>query len=125
MKGESVYEGTLVESLDSVDETDWDKLAGSNPFMTHRFLRLMQESSCVSEKKGWVPRYAVLRLDGVLVAASTCYLKLHSRGEFVFDQGWAEAFERHGLNYYPKLLVAAPFTPVQGPRLLARDDDAR
>jgi predicted N-acyltransferase len=93
--------------------------------MGYKFLKLMQEAGCVGASKGWLPQYVLVRREGRLVAASTCYVKSHSRGEFVFDQGWAEAFQRHGLSYYPKLLVAAPFTPVQGPRLLAQDADAR
>ena len=125
MKPESVYEASVVPSLDSVEEQDWQRLAGAHPFMSYKFLTLMQASGCVGADKGWLAQYILVRRDDRLVAASTCYVKSHSRGEFVFDQGWAEAFERNGLDYYPKLLVAAPFTPVQGPRLLAQDDDAR
>ncbi len=125
MVSQAMYEASVVPSLDSVDEPDWQRLAGSNPFMGYKFLKLMQTTGCVGAAKGWLPRYVLLRRDGRLVGASTCYVKSHSRGEFVFDQGWAEAFERHGLDYYPKLLVAAPFTPVQGPRLLAEDGQAR
>ena len=125
MKADNVYEASLVSSLDSVDEGDWQRLAGGSPFMSFKFLKLMQDSGCVDARKGWLPQYVLVHQDGRLVAASTCYVKSHSRGEFVFDQGWAEAFERHGLSYYPKLLVASPFTPVQGPRLLAQDNDAR
>lgn len=122
---QGMYEASVVPSLELVDESDWRRLAGAHPFMSYKFLQLMQTSGCVGASKGWLPRYVLLRRDGRLVGASTCYVKSHSRGEFVFDQGWAEAFERHGIDYYPKLLVAAPFTPVQGPRLLAEDGESR
>jgi predicted N-acyltransferase len=119
------YEVSVVASLEGVEEAHWQQLSGSNPFVGHKFLSLMQSTGCVGARKGWLPQYVLLHRDEQLVGASACYLKSHSRGEFVFDQGWAEAFERHGLKYYPKLLVAAPFTPVQGPRLLAQDSQAR
>ncbi len=125
MKVERSFEVSVVPSLDAVDESEWQRLTESNPFMSYGFLKLMQDSGCVRADNGWFPQYVLVRLEGRLVAASPCFFKSHSRGEFVFDQGWAEAFERHGLNYYPKLLVAAPFTPVQGPRLLAADALAR
>ena len=125
MEAGSTYEVSVVASLEEVDEADWQRLSGSNPFVSYRFLSLMQATGCVGARKGWLPQYVLVHCDGQLVGASACYFKSHSRGEFVFDQGWAEAFERHGLTYYPKLLVAAPFTPVQGPRLLAQDAQAR
>jgi predicted N-acyltransferase len=125
MKAKSVYEASVVSSLDSVEEQDWERLVNSSTFMGYKFLKLMQDAGCVGADKGWLPQYLLVRRQGHLVAAATCYVKSHSRGEFVFDQGWAEAFERNGLHYYPKLLVAAPFTPVQGARLLAQDADAR
>lgn len=125
MEAGSEYEVSVVASLEEVEEADWQRLSGLNPFVGYRFLRLMQATGCVGARKGWLPQYVLVHRDGRLVGGSACYFKSHSRGEFVFDQGWAEAFERHGLKYYPKLLVAAPFTPVQGPRLLAEDAQAR
>lgn len=115
----------VVSVLDGVDEAQWQHLAGENPFVGYRFLSLLQETGCVSAKTGWHAQYLLLRRGGLLVGAAPSFFKTHSRGEFVFDQSWAQAFEQHGLAYYPKLLVAAPFTPVQGPRLLAHDDSAR
>jgi len=122
---ESRYSARVVESLDLVPEAEWQMLAGGNPFVSHRFLRLLQDTACVSPDKGWHPQYLLLTQGKALAGAAACYFKTHSWGEFVFDQSWARAFEQHGLPYYPKLIAASPFTPVQGPRLLARDADAR
>jgi predicted N-acyltransferase len=125
MTASPCYSTTVVGSLASVSELDWQVLAGDNPFMGYSFLNLLQETGCASPGTGWQPRYLLLKCGDQLIGAAPCFLKMHSRGEFVFDQAWAQAFERQGLQYYPKLVVAAPFTPVQGPRLLARNDDAR
>lgn len=119
------YKIATVNSLDDVSETAWQAFAGSNPFVSYRFLRLLQESGCAVPRTGWHPQFLLLYRAHELVAAAPCYLKTHSRGEFVFDQSWAQAFAEHGLRYYPKLLIASPFTPVQGPRLLAKDSEAR
>jgi hypothetical protein len=92
-----------------------------NPFVTHEFLSSLEQSESVGGRTGWQPRHLLAEgADGTLVGAAPCYVKSHSRGEYVFDHGWAEAFERAGGDYYPKLQVAVPFTPVTGPRLLAR-----
>jgi predicted N-acyltransferase len=125
MDSPAEYSITVARSLDDVAEADWDALARGNPFVRHRFLSLMSETGCASPKTGWHPQFLLLYRGDVLVGAAPTYLKTHSRGEFVFDQSWAQAFEQHGLSYYPKLLAASPFTPVQGPRLLARDEEAR
>ena len=94
---------------------------GNNPFVLHAFLSSLESSNSVGGRSGWQPRHLLAEgLDGTLLGATPCYLKSHSQGEYVFDQGWAEAFERAGGGYYPKLQVAVPFTPVTGPRLLAR-----
>jgi uncharacterized protein len=92
-----------------------------NPFVTHEFLSSLEASGSVGGRTGWQPRHLLAEgTDGTLLGAAPCYVKSHSRGEYVFDHGWAEAFERAGGDYYPKLQVAVPFTPVTGPRLLAR-----
>lgn len=119
------YTITVARSLEEVDEAEWDAMVGGNPFVKHGFLNLMSATGCASPKTGWHPQFLLLRRGEVLVGGAPCYLKTHSRGEFVFDQSWAQAFEQNGLSYYPKLLLASPFTPVQGPRLLARDEEAR
>jgi uncharacterized protein len=125
MSSNAGYTVEIVDSLECVAESDWNELAGPNPFVGYRFLRLLEHSGCVAPDTGWYPQYLLLRRDGGLAAVAPAYLKTHSRGEFVFDQAWAQAFEQHGLQYYPKLLVASPFSPVQGPRLLAKDKEAR
>ncbi|MDC8786316.1 GNAT family N-acetyltransferase [Roseateles koreensis] len=119
------YIATVVDTLDEVDENDWQRLAGTNPFVSYQFLKLLQTAGCATGATGWHPSFLLLHEGEELVGVAPAYLKTHSRGEFVFDQAWAQAFEQHGLRYYPKILVAAPFTPVQGPRLLAKDEDAR
>jgi hypothetical protein len=92
-----------------------------NPFVSHEFLSCLEASGSVGGRTGWQPRHLLAEdAHGVLLGAAPCYVKTHSRGEYVFDHGWAEAFERAGGDYYPKLQVAVPFTPVTGPRLLAR-----
>ena len=93
----------------------------NNPFVSHDFLSSLEVSGSVGGRSGWQPRHLLLEdREGGLVGAAPCYVKSHSRGEYVFDHGWAEAFEHAGGDYYPKLQVAVPFTPVTGPRLLAR-----
>ncbi len=92
-----------------------------NPFVLHDFLTSLEASSSVGSRTGWQPRHLLVEdTAGTLHGAAPCYVKTHSRGEYVFDYGWAEAFERAGGDYYPKLQVAVPFTPVTGPRLLTR-----
>ncbi len=92
-----------------------------NPFLSHRFLSALEASKSVGGRTGWQPQHLLVRIaDGTLLAAAPCYLKSHSRGEYVFDAGWAEAFARAGGSYYPKLQVAVPFTPAPGRRLLVR-----
>lgn len=111
-----------------VDAGAWNALlarAGGSPFLRHEYLAALQESGSAVPDTGWTPRFLTLWRDGELHAACPLYLKSHSYGEYVFDWAWASAYEQHGLRYYPKALTAVPFTPVPGPRLLARDDAAR
>ena len=117
----------IVEAIADVPAADWDALDPSgNPFLRHAFLEALEISGCVGGDSGWLPRHLVLRDDdGKLLGAVPQYLKLHSWGEFIFDWSWAQSYARAGLDYYPKLLSAVPFTPVAGPRLLAVDADAR
>jgi predicted N-acyltransferase len=109
----------VLTSLSEVDAGQWDALAGAQPFLRHAFLSTLHDTGCASPETGWAPYFLTLQRDGRLAGAMPLYVKSHSRGEFVFDHAWAEAFERHGLRYYPKLLSSVPFTPVTGPRLLA------
>ncbi|MGI4857631.1 MAG: GNAT family N-acetyltransferase [Janthinobacterium lividum] len=115
----------VVDSIADVDAAHWNALAGQNPFVQHAFLAAMHATGCATAKTGWQPHYLLMRRDGVLAGAMPLYLKSHSRGEYVFDHSWADAFQRHGIDYYPKLLGAVPFTPVTGPRLLAASHDDR
>lgn len=102
-----------------LDAQSWDALAGAQPFVRHAFLDALEQSHCVAADTGWIPNHLLMHRDGRLCGAAPLYLKSHSRGEYIFDHAWADAYHRHGLRYYPKLLCAIPFTPVPGMRLLA------
>jgi predicted N-acyltransferase len=112
----------LASSIDSVAAEEWDACAGAeNPFVGHAFLKVLEDSGSVGDGTGWRPLHLLLEdASGRLIGAVPLYLKSHSWGEYVFDQGWADAWERAGGRYYPKLQAAVPFTPVPGPRLLVR-----
>ena len=92
-----------------------------NPFVSHAFFSALEASGSACARTGWGPRHLVARLDGAIAGIVPCYLKSHSQGEYVFDRGWADAYERAGGRYYPKLQASVPFTPAAGPRLLIRD----
>ncbi|MDD2879057.1 MAG: GNAT family N-acetyltransferase [Rhodoferax sp.] len=119
----------VMNSPQQVDADQWDALlfaqADATPFMQHAYLSALHTSACATPHTGWSPRFMLLEHQGQLVAACALYLKTHSRGEYVFDFGWANAYEQHGLAYYPKAVVAVPFTPVPGARLLARNAQDR
>jgi predicted N-acyltransferase len=123
---------SIVETLRDVDEAEWNALLGPDdaaqarhPFVKHAFLNALIETGCASARTGWQPQFLLLRHGGALAAAMPMFVKSHSYGEYVFDWAWADAYARHGIEYYPKLLCAVPFTPVSGPRLLGHDDAAR
>ena len=117
-------------SIGAFTEDEWASLAGTtrddeengyNPFISYDFLKTLEESGCAVGRSGWQGHHLRLETpDGSLLGAVPCYLKSHSQGEYVFDHGWADAFERAGGRYYPKLQISVPFTPVSGPRLLVR-----
>lgn len=109
----------VIDSLSGVDAVQWNRLAGDDPLLSYAFLSALHDTGCASSRTGWTPQFIVLRRDGVLAGALPLYLKPHSWGEYVFDWAWADAYHRHGLDYYPKLVAAVPFTPVAGTRLLA------
>jgi predicted N-acyltransferase len=92
-----------------------------NPFVSHAFFSSLEASGSAAPRTGWGPRHLLARLDGAIAGIVPCYLKSHSQGEYVFDRGWADAYERAGGRYYPKLQVSVPFTPATGPRLLIRN----
>ncbi len=99
-----------------------DSKPGYNPFVSHAFLAAAEASGSACARTGWGPRHLLARLDGKIAGIVPCYLKSHSQGEYVFDRGWADAYERAGGHYYPKLQASVPFTPATGPRLLIRGD---
>jgi uncharacterized protein len=98
-----------------------DRRPSYNPFVSHAFFAAAEASGSACARTGWGPRHLVAKLDGTTVGVVPCYLKSHSQGEYVFDRGWADAYERAGGRYYPKLQVSVPFTPASGPRLLIRN----
>ncbi len=109
----------IVTSMTEVSQADWDALAGGgSPFLEWDWLASLEEAGCVSPETGWSPHHILVEEDGGLVGACPLYLKGHSEGEFVFDYQWAFAAQEAGLIYYPKLLVAVPFTPATGVRFL-------
>jgi predicted N-acyltransferase len=114
----------LVQQLDEISAQAWNALEGGldNPFLRHEFLAGLEQHDCVGEHWGWLPRHLVLFEGERLVAALPLYLKTNSYGELVFDWAWADAYQRAGLRYYPKLVSAVPYSPVTGPRLLIAAD---
>lgn len=115
---ESEILAEIAPSVGTIEPEEWDRLHGGDPFVSHAFLSALENSASVGPGTGWSPAPILVREEGRLVAAAPAYLKSHSQGEYVFDHGWADAWQRAGGQYYPKLLVAVPFTPVTGPRLL-------
>jgi predicted N-acyltransferase len=117
----------IVQSLADIPAAEWDACAGdNNPFVSHAFLNALEESGCVSRRTGWGPVHLVIENEtGGVEGCVPLYMKSHSQGEYIFDYGWADAYERAGGRYYPKLLSATPFTPATGPRLLARPGPGR
>jgi predicted N-acyltransferase len=123
------YRTHIVSTLSEIGQSAWDALVASqakaNPFLSFAFLHALHESGSASVESGWQPQFIVLYDGDHLAAAMPLYVKSHSYGEYVFDWAWADAYHRNGVEYYPKLLSAIPFTPVTGPRLMAVDDRAR
>ncbi|RDZ28598.1 GNAT family N-acetyltransferase [Lysobacter silvisoli] len=116
----------LLPGLAQIAPAQWDALHdGGNPFLAHAFLSGLESQGCLREDWGWTPHHLSLWRGDELMAAAPAYLKDNSHGEFVFDHAWAHAYAQHGLDYFPKWLCAVPYSPVTGPRLLARDDAAR
>jgi predicted N-acyltransferase len=112
------FSARFLTSLDQVTAADWDRVAGTDyPFMRHRFLHGLEKTGCTTADTGWQPCHLLLEQGGAIAAVMPLYLKSHSYGEYVFDWSWADAWRQSGLDYYPKLLTAIPFTPATGPRL--------
>ena len=109
----------VLTGIDHADAERWNACAGDdNPFVSHAFLKALEESHAASGESGWLPQHIAIEKSGRLIGGAPCYLKSHSYGEYVFDWGWAEAYRRAGGQYYPKLQVSVPFSPVTGSRLL-------
>ena len=125
----SHYRTRVLHSLTDVGQKQWDQLiqlqASANPFLSFAFLHALHESGSASKQTGWSPCYLSLWDGELLAAVMPLYEKSHSYGEYVFDWAWADAYQQHGLNYYPKLLSAIPFTPITGCRLIARDKQSQ
>ena len=112
-----------IRSIRDISPEDWDRFAGhESPFLRHDFLLALEETGCTTAPAGWGPSHLMIYLADKLKGVIPAYLKTHSMGEYVFDWAWAEAYQRYGMNYYPKLLIAVPFTPCQGPRLLFSEE---
>ena len=127
--GETNYVIGVHASVHGVDAAAWDALLAAqvqpSPFMRHAYLAAMEDSGSASPDTGWAPHCITLHVGDTLQAACMVYLKNHSYGEYVFDWAWASAYQQHGVPYYPKAVIAVPFTPVPGARLLARHAEAR
>ncbi len=109
----------MIRRIGDVDAAAWDRLEhGGSPFLRHGFLSALEETGSIGRRSGWEPRYVLAERAGALVGAAAAFVKDHSFGEFIFDWEWAHASQRAGIDYYPKLVVAAPLTPATGPRLL-------
>ena len=106
--------------IKQIDANDWNSLVkDNNPFLRHEFLSALENNNCVSDQFGWRPCHIAIREDDSLLAAMPLYSKMNSYGEFVFDHAWADAYKRHQVPYYPKLVSSIPYTPASGQRLLA------
>ncbi|MEC9462322.1 MAG: peptidogalycan biosysnthesis protein, partial [Pseudomonadota bacterium] len=117
----------VVRSFSEIKPAEWDLLSGAsrsgpgyNPFISHAFISALEDSGSATAETGWMGHHLLLEQEERLLGAIPCYLKSHSQGEYVFDYGWADAFQRAGGRYYPKLQASVPFTPATGPRLLVR-----
>ena len=126
---ETSIEISILASLREIDATEWDACAApeasdgerpNDPLTTHRFLSALEDSRSVGTGTGWQPQYLTARTDGELIATAPLYAKGHSQGEYIFDHNWAQAYERAGGRYYPKLQMAVPFTPATGRRFLVK-----
>ena len=120
------FQARILNSIDEVAEADWDALipSGNHPFLSWRFLNACEQSGSATPETGWNPRHIWLEDEhGAVIGAAPLYAKTHSRGEYVFDHAWADALQRAGGSYYPKLQCSVPFTPASGPRLLAQTSE--
>ena len=112
---------SLINHIDEISREDWNRITGLEyPFIRYEFLHALEASACVSEETGWMPQHCLVYDKDELIALMPMYRKTHSRGEYVFDFEWAQAYRQNGLEYYPKWLTAIPFTPCEGQRLFVK-----
>ena len=128
--GSSTLVARTVSSIEEIGEATWDRLSAAasearHPFISYAFLQALEISGSVCSETGWTPFYVAIESNDKIVGIAPLYVKMHSQGEYVFDHHWADAYKRAGGRYYPKLVCAAPFTPVPGPRLLAASEQHR
>ena len=117
---------SFLQSIKDISEDTWDSIIQSNyPFLKHSFLKTLETTNCVGKETGWLPFHLVVKEGIKVLALMPLYVKTDSHGEFIFDWSWADAFYRNGLEYYPKLVSAIPFTPAQGPRLCLLNSEQR
>ena len=114
----------LITSINELSAADWDLLIDGMPLLSHAFLSALENTGCVGKGTGWNPHPLIVKQAGQLIGAMPLYLKSHSYGEYVFDWAWADAYQRSGLDYYPKLLSAIPFSPITSARLLSKHAQA-
>jgi predicted N-acyltransferase len=115
----------IIEGIREIPADAWDALTGGFPLLSHAFLTALEDTHCVGKGTGWQPNPLVVHEQGQLIGAIPLYLKGHSYGEYVFDWAWADAYERNGQRYYPKIIAAIPFTPITSPRILSADPAIR
>lgn len=115
----------IVDSIRTINPAEWDALTDGTPLLSHAFLLSLETTNCVGQGTGWMPQPLIVKENNVLLGATPLYVKTHSYGEYVFDWSWADAFERAGNSYYPKLLSAIPFSPITSSRLLAKTPEVQ
>lgn len=118
-KSSQAFSAEIISSINEITPADWDALTDSTPLISHAFLSALENSGSVGQGTGWMPHPLIIKQNNRLVGAVPLYLKNHSYGEYVFDWAWADAYQRSGFNYYPKLLSAIPFSPITSSRLLS------
>lgn len=119
------FEVLCLPGISAIPAREWNALTQGHPLISHAYLEALESTRCAAPLTGWVPRHLAVVRNGAIRAAMPLYAKNHSRGEYVFDHAWANAYARYGMDYYPKLVCGVPFTPVPGPRLLACDNNDR
>jgi predicted N-acyltransferase len=124
-KNSPAFSLEIITSINDIDASDWDALTDGTPLISHAFLSALENSASIGHGTGWMPHSLIFKQNNQLVGAMPLYLKSHSYGEYVFDWAWADAYQRSGLDYYPKLLSAIPFSPITSSRLLSHQPEVQ